>query len=220
MAPMASVKLLGRHAGPLLAHRLLELLGRHEGHAVDHPEIGRAQDQIEQGADDQQGPGAPRPRQQHQEAGQGIEQQDVPVPEGDSVDQPDQPQPEQARSQQTAARLVAALAADQEDRDAEQHGEQGPHLVAEEDVMDQPAGDGVGVPARLQRGRGQHAVRPEEGHGIDRQNAQDRQAAHDVKAENPVRPGHRRQYRGGCRGLGHRRPFEVDQVLSPTASPC
>ncbi|MNE19929.1 hypothetical protein D3C80_1130290 [compost metagenome] len=88
------------------------------------------------------------------------------------MDQAEQGQPEQPPPQQPPARLVAALAADQKDRYAEQHGKQGDELLMEED-LDRPVGHGRGADqgeGRLFRRHGRIHGQGES-RGVDRQDA-------------------------------------------------
>ncbi|MNV38279.1 hypothetical protein D3C71_1298250 [compost metagenome] len=110
--------------------------------------------------------------QHDEQAGPGVEQQDVAVPEGGAVDQAEQGQPEQPPPQQPPARLVPAFAADQKDRHAEQHGEQGDELLMEED-LDRPVGHGRGADQGKGRLLGRHGRIHGQGEsrGVDRQDA-------------------------------------------------
>ncbi|MNV62506.1 hypothetical protein D3C71_1550540 [compost metagenome] len=98
------------------------------------------------------------------------------------MNQAEQGQPQQATTQHPLACLVAAFAADQKDRHAEQHGKQGDELLMEED-LDQPTSESRSADQRKGRLLRRHGrVHGQgEGGGVDREDAQHRHAAQHVQ---------------------------------------
>lgn len=135
-------------------------------------------------------------------------EQDVAVPQQHAVQDAEQAQPQQASPQQHATALIRFFAPNQEDRHAEQQGEEGAELVLEEDVRD-PQPHQIRVAGRARRRcLGHHDLEgPGKGHGVDGEDAQNGPAAQHVELEDAVAgPGGRQvaaSGRGRCLCCSH-----------------